>query len=43
VEILKGYRQLGRPGRKWKDNIAVDFREIVGGDMDWIHLAQDMG
>jgi hypothetical protein len=43
VGIQEGKRQLGRPRRKWEDNIEVDFREIVWGDMDCIYLAQDIG
>jgi hypothetical protein len=34
-------RPLGRPRRKWEDNINMDLREIGVGDMDWIHLPQD--
>jgi hypothetical protein len=34
-------RPLGRPRRRWKDNIKMDLREIGFGDVDWIHLAQD--
>jgi hypothetical protein len=34
-------RPLGRPRRRWEDNIKVDLREIEFGDVDWIHLAQD--
>jgi hypothetical protein len=37
----EGRRQLGRPWRKWEDNIKMDLREIGFGDVDWIHLAQD--
>jgi hypothetical protein len=32
---------LGKPRRRWEDNIKMDLREIVFGDVDWIHLAQD--
>jgi hypothetical protein len=32
---------LGRPRRRWEDNIKKDLREIGFGDVDWIHLAQD--
>jgi hypothetical protein len=32
---------LGRPRRRWEDNIRMDLREIGWGDMDWIDLAQD--
>jgi hypothetical protein len=34
-------RPLGRPRRRWEDNIKMDLREIVFGYVDWIHLAQD--
>jgi hypothetical protein len=34
-------RPLGRPRRRWEDNIEMDHREIGFGDVDWIHLAQD--
>jgi hypothetical protein len=37
----EGRRPLGRPRRRWEDNIKVDLREIVFGDVDWIHWAQD--
>jgi hypothetical protein len=37
----KGTRSLGRPRRRWKDNIRMDLREIGWGGMDWIDLAQD--
>jgi hypothetical protein len=37
----KGKRPLGRPRRRWVDNIKIDLREIGLGGMDWIHLAQD--
>jgi hypothetical protein len=33
-------RPLGRPRRRWKDNIKMAIQE-VGWDMDWIELAQD--
>ena len=33
-------RPLGRPRRKWEDNIKMDLQE-VGGDGDWMELAQD--
>jgi hypothetical protein len=38
--ILVG-RPLGRPRRRWEDNIKMDLREIGFGDADWIHLARD--
>jgi hypothetical protein len=34
-------RPLGRPRRRWEDNIRMDRREIGWGGMDWIDLAQD--
>jgi hypothetical protein len=37
----EGRRPLGRPRRRWEDNIKMDFGEIGFGDVDWIHLAQD--
>jgi hypothetical protein len=35
----EGRRPLGRPRRRWKDNIKMDQRVIGFGDVDWIHLA----
>jgi len=37
----EGKRPLGRPRRRWVDNIRVDFQEVGCGYMDWIGLAQD--
>jgi hypothetical protein len=37
----EGKRQLGRPRRRWVDNIKMDLREIGWDSMDWIDLAQD--
>jgi hypothetical protein len=37
----EGRRPLGRPRRRWEDNIKRDLREIEFGGVDWIHLAQD--
>ena len=34
-------RPLGRPRRRWGDNIKVDVKEVGCGDVDWIELAQD--
>ena len=36
-----GKRPLGRPRRRWKDNIIMDVQEVGCGSMDWIELAQD--
>jgi hypothetical protein len=37
----EGRRLLGRPRRRWEDNIKMDFQEVRCGDIDWIELAQD--
>jgi hypothetical protein len=37
----EGRRPLGRPRRRWEDNIKMDLREIGFGDVDCIHWAQD--
>jgi hypothetical protein len=37
----KGKRLLGRPRRRWVDNIRMDIGEVGWGDLDWIDLAQD--
>jgi hypothetical protein len=34
----EGKRPLGRPRRRWEDNIKMDLREIEWGGMDWIDL-----
>jgi len=34
-------RPLGRPGRRWEDNITMDVREIGWKNVDWTHLTQD--
>jgi hypothetical protein len=36
-----GKRPLGRPRRRWVDNIKMDLREIGWDGLDWIDLAQD--
>jgi hypothetical protein len=37
----EGKRPLGRPRRRWVDNIRMDLGEVGWGDVDWIGLAQD--
>jgi len=37
----EGNRSLGRPRRRWEDNIKMDLQEGVSGGMDWIKPAQD--
>jgi hypothetical protein len=34
-------RPLGRPRRRWVDNIKMDLREIGYDGVDWIDMAQD--
>jgi len=36
----EGKRPLGRPKRRWEDNIKMDLQEVGCGYMDWIDLAQ---
>jgi len=37
----EGKRPLGRPKRRWEDNIKIDLQEVGFGDMNWIELVQD--
>ena len=37
----EGKRPLGRPRRKWEDNIKMDLQEMGGRCGDWMELAQD--
>jgi len=37
----EGRRPLGRPRRRWEDNIRMDLREVRCGCVDWMELAQD--
>jgi hypothetical protein len=37
----EGKRLLGRPRRRWKDNIKMDLQEVGRGRGDWMQLAQD--
>jgi hypothetical protein len=37
----EGKRPLGRPRRRWVDNIKMDLREIGLDGVDWIDLAKD--
>jgi hypothetical protein len=41
VEKPEGKRPLGRPRRRWEDNINMDLQEVGCGGMEWIELAQD--
>jgi len=37
----EGKRPLGRPRRRWEDNIKMDLQKFGGGRGDWMELAQD--
>jgi hypothetical protein len=43
VGKAEGKRALGRPRRRWVDNIKMDLLEIGSGGVDWIGLTQDRG
>ena len=36
----EGKRPVGRPRRRWEDNIKMDLQEVGGGCEDWMELAQ---
>jgi hypothetical protein len=37
----EGRRPLGKPRRRWENNIKMDLRKIGFEDVDWIHWTQD--
>jgi hypothetical protein len=37
----EGKRSLGRPRRRWEDNIRMDLREMEWEIVNWMHLAHD--
>ena len=37
----EGERPLGRPRRRWEDNIKMDLQEVGGSCGDWMELVQD--
>jgi hypothetical protein len=37
----EGKRPLGRPMRRWEDNIKADLQQVGCGGMDWVDLAKD--
>jgi hypothetical protein len=41
VENLEGKKLLGRPRRRWEDNIKMVHREMRWDGVDWINLNQD--
>jgi len=41
VGKAEGKKPLGRPRRKWEDNIKMDLQEAECWGMDWIEVAQE--
>jgi hypothetical protein len=41
VRKPEGKRPLGRPRRRWEDNVRMDLKEVGCGCEDWIGLVQD--
>jgi hypothetical protein len=41
VRKPEGKKPLGRPRRRWVDNIRLDLQEVGCGYVEWIGLAQD--
>jgi hypothetical protein len=41
VRKREGKRPLGRPRRRWEDDIKMYLQEVGGGCGDWMELAQD--
>jgi hypothetical protein len=41
VRKPEGKRPLGRPRRRWEENIKTDLQEVGCRDMDWMEMAQD--
>jgi hypothetical protein len=39
--LSRVFKPLGRPRRKWEDNIGMDLGEVGWGDGEWICLVQD--
>ena len=37
----EGKRPLGRPRRRWEDDVKMDLQEVGGGFGDWMDLTQD--
>ena len=42
IHIPEGKRPLGRPRRRWEDNIKIDFQEVGGGRGDWRALVSTL-
>jgi hypothetical protein len=43
VRKPEGKRPLGRPRRRWEDNIKIDLQEVGYEGKDWIEVFQDRG
>ena len=41
IDTPAGKRLLGRPKRRWEDNITIDLKEIGINTIIWVDLAQD--
>ena len=41
VERHEGNRPLGRPRRRWEDNIELNLKEIGWASVDWIYVARN--
>jgi len=41
IARMEQMRSTARPGRKWEDNIKMNFKEIYCEGMNWIYLAQE--
>ena len=39
----EGKRPLGRPRRRWEDNIKMDIREVGGDEWSWLRIGTDGG
>ena len=37
----EGKRPMGRPRRRWEDDIKMDLQDVGGSYEDWMELAQD--
>jgi hypothetical protein len=43
VRKPEGKTSQGRPRHRWEDNIRLNLWEIMWEDVNWMHLAEDMG
>jgi len=41
VSKCEGKRPLGKPRRRWEDNIEIDSQEVGCGGVDWIDMIKD--